>query len=564
MKKQLFILIILIIVPLANGLYSQELAEHQREMSLFFDKIHAGLAKSAGNLPIKHHDVNSALTREHTRQIQAAQTGLEKSDNNEEIIFCLNDGIYVQQADGTGRRQLIRRGAGYKWFSYPAWSLDGTQIAFAANQDDSRVVDLVVANADGSDPTVILTLNQGYYHSYIWSISWSWDSEYIMFTYAFDDANSNSLFVVCTILQSGGNFATGSGPDQSFCQYEPVTGSNRYAYIAAGRPFYMNTDLRVSNLNGSNNYAWWTLGGIISGFTHIAWNKTNSIYTVIRYWDQYPNKECLIRFNRAGRLTTNEIINISDYNASLWSPTVSPDRNFIYDSELYANNSSALWLTKLTPSITVESKGSGAYPNWRQKIPALNKPVLTAPDNNATNVGVESNSLLWVYFGWQAVDGATSYNFQLFRADGSLLSEEKFYGTFNRSILGFNTKYFWRMQAQNSSGAGAWSDMRSFTTAASSSVEDKQQVVDGFALQQNYPNPFNPSTTIPFSIAQPGLVTLKVYDAAGKDVEILIAETLQPGNYDIEWNGSNHPSGIYFYKLTAKGLVQAKKFVLMK
>jgi hypothetical protein len=91
------------------------------------------------------------------------------------------------------------------------------------------------------------------------------------------------------------------------------------------------------------------------------------------------------------------------------------------------------------------------------------------------------------------------------------------------------------------------------------------------SLAQNYPNPFNPVTTIRYSIEQPGHVSLKIYNVAGGLIKTLVEENQQPvsGGYTIVWNGTNTAgmpvsSGIYFYKITAKGFCRTKKMVLLK
>ncbi|MEJ2614974.1 MAG: hypothetical protein P8Z35_08450, partial [Ignavibacteriaceae bacterium] len=235
-----------------------------------------------------------------------------------------------------------------------------------------RVVDLAVSKADGSDTQVILTLNSAYYNSYIWSISWSWDNEYIMFSYAYDDIENNDVFIVCTIHWSGSDFVIGPGPDRSYCQYEPTVSSKRYAYIANGSPLNQSTELRVSNLDGTNDVLWQKRKGVIAGFRNIAWNSPNSIYTIIRDWSEYPNREVLIRFNRSGANTTYTLISYSDVGAELWTPTVSPDREYLYNAEI--TSISTMYLVKLTPTVSVEPKGVGFYPNWRQNIPAVQLP----------------------------------------------------------------------------------------------------------------------------------------------------------------------------------------------
>jgi probable HAF family extracellular repeat protein len=85
-----------------------------------------------------------------------------------------------------------------------------------------------------------------------------------------------------------------------------------------------------------------------------------------------------------------------------------------------------------------------------------------------------------------------------------------------------------------------------------------------YALEQNYPNPFNPSTTIKFSIPKQSFVTLKIYDVLGTEVETLVDEEKPVGSYEIEFNGNEIASGIYFYKLKSGSFVETKKMVLLR
>ncbi len=94
-------------------------------------------------------------------------------------------------------------------------------------------------------------------------------------------------------------------------------------------------------------------------------------------------------------------------------------------------------------------------------------------------------------------------------------------------------------------------------------VEEHQRPLE-FALIQNYPNPFNPLTNFEFRIANRELVTLKVFDVLGREVTTLVNEEKEPGEYTIEWDASNIPSGVYFYKLSAGKNVDTKKLLLMK
>ena len=89
-------------------------------------------------------------------------------------------------------------------------------------------------------------------------------------------------------------------------------------------------------------------------------------------------------------------------------------------------------------------------------------------------------------------------------------------------------------------------------------------VPDQFRLDQNYPNPFNPSTNLEFGISDLGFVSLRVYDALGKEVAVLVNEKLSPGIYETVFDGINYPSGIYYYKLEAGSFSEVRKMILLK
>jgi predicted alpha/beta superfamily hydrolase len=90
------------------------------------------------------------------------------------------------------------------------------------------------------------------------------------------------------------------------------------------------------------------------------------------------------------------------------------------------------------------------------------------------------------------------------------------------------------------------------------------EISNGYILFQNYPNPFNPSTTLSFVIGQWSFVSLKVYDVLGIEVATIVNEEKPAGTYEITWNASNLPSGVYFYQLKAGSYAATKKLLLLK
>jgi hypothetical protein len=85
-----------------------------------------------------------------------------------------------------------------------------------------------------------------------------------------------------------------------------------------------------------------------------------------------------------------------------------------------------------------------------------------------------------------------------------------------------------------------------------------------YSLKQNYPNPFNPTTKIEYCVPRKSEVYLRVYNTLGEIVAILVQETKEPGTYSVDFNGSDLPSGIYIYTLTAGEYNKSNKMVLLK
>jgi hypothetical protein len=90
------------------------------------------------------------------------------------------------------------------------------------------------------------------------------------------------------------------------------------------------------------------------------------------------------------------------------------------------------------------------------------------------------------------------------------------------------------------------------------------KTTEKFSLSQNYPNPFNPNTRINFDIPKQSEVKIIVYDILGREVATLVNEQLKHGTYEVEFDGSNFSSGVYYYKLIAGDFIVTRKMVLVK
>lgn len=89
-------------------------------------------------------------------------------------------------------------------------------------------------------------------------------------------------------------------------------------------------------------------------------------------------------------------------------------------------------------------------------------------------------------------------------------------------------------------------------------------VLNTYSLSQNYPNPFNPSTKINYTVGEPGLVQLKVYNVLGIEVATLVDEQKGAGSYSADFNAAKLSSGVYFYSVSVNNFTQTRKMILEK
>ena len=132
----------------------------------------------------------------------------------------------------------------------------------------------------------------------------------------------------------------------------------------------------------------------------------------------------------------------------------------------------------------------------------------------------------------------------------------------------------WTAPDKNNIGENVYANVIDWNNPIATSIDEKEskEIPTKFALSQNYPNPFNPRTTIKYSIPEEVIsqkskvknVILKVYDILGREVAVLVNEVQKPGYYEVEWDASNQPSGVYFYRITTGNYAATKKMILIK
>ncbi|MEE9553553.1 MAG: M6 family metalloprotease domain-containing protein [candidate division Zixibacteria bacterium] len=104
-----------------------------------------------------------------------------------------------------------------------------------------------------------------------------------------------------------------------------------------------------------------------------------------------------------------------------------------------------------------------------------------------------------------------------------------------------------------------------FLWEVQTSVPDtRPELPQTVALEQNYPNPFNPETNISFELPRAGNVQLVVYDLLGRMIDVSIDGFMEAGHYEINWDGSDKSSGIYFYRITTSDGSLTRRMTLLK
>gem|GEM_PF-173882 len=170
-------------------------------------------------------------------------------------------------------------------------------------------------------------------------------------------------------------------------------------------------------------------------------------------------------------------------------------------------------------------------------------------------------------FVWSKADRASTYRFQLSNTSGfeSVLKDSSGFviQTLENVPLPENTTLFWRVQANNKAGAGAWSAVQEIKTSIATSIES-EALPKNYAMDQNYPNPFNPSTTIKYALPKAERVSITVFNMIGQKVAVLVDKRQEAGFHSITFNASNLASGMYIYRIKAGSFSQIKKLTLIK
>ena len=176
-----------------------------------------------------------------------------------------------------------------------------------------------------------------------------------------------------------------------------------------------------------------------------------------------------------------------------------------------------------------------------------------------------------VYLEWKTENELNNYGFEIEkRVDGSHSpvsiwqmigfvrgngnsNSPKFYSYIDNDVKKVSA-YRYRLKQIDTDGSYTYSPEISVTI----------NIPGYFSLSQNYPNPFNPSTSILYTIGKMHFVNLTIYDVMGIEIVTLVDEEKPAGTHEVEFDGSELTSGIYFYRIQAGEFIETKTMVFMK
>jgi hypothetical protein len=254
-----------------------------------------------------------------------------------------------------------------------------------------------------------------------------------------------------------------------------------------------------------------------------------------------------------------------------WSPNDGVD--WLAIADMVPNTESVPWVVPITFNdqcrvmVTLYRDGEDVGSGMSQDVFSIDAPVAVALASFDVVGGDRSAQIRWA----TSIE-VGSKGFHILRAESEdevfeRVNEDMIPATgagsrgavyaFNDVTVRPNTTYYYKLKEINAQGEEQQFGPFEFRYAAQ------------FRLEQNIPNPFNPTTVIRFTVPEDALVSLKVFDVAGRLVRTLASEKRQANHYEIQWDGRDGrgqqvASGVYFYRLIAGKYRDTKKMLMLK
>ena len=126
-----------------------------------------------------------------------------------------------------------------------------------------------------------------------------------------------------------------------------------------------------------------------------------------------------------------------------------------------------------------------------------------------------------------------------------------------------------KSEGRSRDGVGYWEKFDNPTRGSANisscvNCDDPAAVPEDLVLYANYPNPFNPATTLSFYVPRTEKITLKIFDATGRETAVLADGVFRKGRHDLSWNAEGRTSGVYFFSVEGAGFRKTGKMLLIR
>ena len=203
----------------------------------------------------------------------------------------------------------------------------------------------------------------------------------------------------------------------------------------------------------------------------------------------------------------------------------------------------------------------------------------SAPPSKPQNIKVTSNGTHPVV-SWDANTEPDLAGYRIYRSvDGGSFLSLSYVNKYATSYVDESAKFskpiwqvkmVYKIKAKDTQGKYSVYSNSDYIYAEENNIWKKavkkaeEKSITTYSVSQNFPNPLNPTTTISYQIPKAGNVQIKVYDVLGKEVALLVNEQKEPGRYTVQFDASNLPSGLYFYRMQSGNFTDVRKMLLMK
>ena len=325
----------------------------------------------------------------------------------------------------------------------------------------------------------------------------------------------------------------------------PCTGPNGEIYVSWSGPIIFN----------SNQYGIFFNKSTDGGNT---WLDSEKVAT------SQPGGWCILNIYGTGRCNSFPVtccdLSNGPYRGTIYI-NFSDQRNGPTDTDIWlikSTNGGSNWSS--VKRVNNDPPGKHQFFNWMTIDQTTGYLYFIFYDERNTSISSTD-----VYMARSTDGGETFQNVRVNTTTIQLTSNSYLADYINICAVNGHVRPIWTSTLNNNSIYTAIVD-----TFYSNSINNiNTEIPSSFSLSQNYPNPFNPNTKIKFDIPSKGKnqkakVKLLIYDILGKEIETLLNEQLNPGIYEVTFDGSNIPSGIYFYRLSAGNFSETKKLILFK